>query len=935
MFQRTKICTSLLVAFGGLAAVGAQAQDATQRVEITGSSIKRINAESSLPVQSYTADDIKKTGVTTVTDLIQALPAMQGFTTNSQSINGGGGGAATASLHALGSNYTLVLLNGRRMAPLNTGSVVNLNSIPLSAIERVDVLTDGASALYGADAIAGVVNFITRKDSQEGFASASAYMPQHKGGASATASISKGFGDLNKDKFNFLLSASIDKQQKLDASQRPFSKTGVLKFMDGGEEQEIDLVSSNSVPGNVTATLSDGSKVQFSPYLMKNGACSSPTLTMQIGNRCFFDYSATVESVAESHRASLFGAGRVQLGESASVFSELGFSRFYNDPRYAPPAQQLIRATQGLIDADITPYLSALGKGGTTVSSATYNLRLYDAGGRQDRYQTDALHFVLGGDFSLGAIDLTTSYTHSQNKWSDTAEGGYADKIQFDALVASGTWDPLMSVYGEGKTALASAVLHQKLDESTSSIDNLQVRGSTTLGRLAGGDIGLGLGLDVTKQKYSDTPSAILMGNNKLQKDYFDAIVGGGGGALPFNSSRKSYGVYTELNLPLTKQLEVNGAARYDSYGAVQNDMNFDTDGNPIGSATQGNKNSSATYKLSTRFAPTKDFLVRASLGTGFRAPTLANVTSPLQAAGSTGNHDCPFQPGDAQYAWCGGSSSSEWNAQSGGNPLTGAGALKPEHSTQWTVGFVVEPMDGLTASVDLWAVRLKDQIGSITESTAFGDGKSTTRYPGLFTYAKDPNTGEYQLTFLSVPINTGRAAYQGLDLSSEYRTNTPLGRLTSRAKATYMLRADYQQPGLDGYFNSMNKIGLDGQNTFQWTLNASVTLQSGAFTHTLTGNFKPGYQDDYTDYCSGGYNDATGECMGNRHVGNYNVFDWQTKYDVNKDLAITVGLKNMFDTKPPFSIIDQGGTSNARGFDGRYTDPIGRQFYLTASYKF
>jgi iron complex outermembrane receptor protein len=133
------------------------------RVEITGSSIKRIAKEGSLPVQTLTRADIEQSGASNVADLVAQLPSMQGFITSSTSVNGGGNGVQTASIHAIGTQYTLVLLNGRRMAPYGTGSAVNLASIPLSAVERVEILTDGASTLYGSDAIAGVVNFILKR----------------------------------------------------------------------------------------------------------------------------------------------------------------------------------------------------------------------------------------------------------------------------------------------------------------------------------------------------------------------------------------------------------------------------------------------------------------------------------------------------------------------------------------------------------------------------------------------------------------------------------------------------------------------------------------------------------------------------------------------------------------------------------------------------
>ncbi len=934
MFQRKRVNVAVLIALG--MPLVAMAQETLQRVEITGSSIKRIASESALPIQTITAAEIAKTGYTTVTDLIQNLPSMQGFTTNSQSINGGGGGSSTASLHGLGSSYTLVLLNGRRMAPLNTGSTVNLNSIPLSAIERVEVLTDGASALYGSDAIAGVVNFITKKDSTAGAFNASLYSPQHPGGGSSSLSISKGFGDLEKDRFNVMLAASYDKQDKMMASQRDFSKTGILTFMDQGALQSVPLLSSNSVPGNIpSVTLSNGQKISnINASLLKTGSC--PVGQMKSGNRCLFDYSATVENVPASDRTSLFGSGRLILSDKVSLFTEVALSRFFNDPQYAAPAQPGLPLSALLLSKDINPLLVSLGQApGVTAVSGTMNLRVADAGGRMDRYQTDTTHLVVGADAKLGNWDVTGHYTHSENKWSDMAMGGYTSLIGFNNLIASGTWDPLMNGAGTSVSLLAPIVLHQVVDQSKSSLDVLSARGTTTLGKMEGGDVGLGLGVDFTQQKYSDSPSAILMGNNRLQPTYQDAIVGGGGGALPFNSSRNSYGLFSELVLPINKMVEVSGSARYDSYDAVKNSKNFDANGSPVASATQGTSNASPTYKLSLRVQPTKDLLLRASIGTGFKAPSLAEITSPLQSGGSTGFHACPPGLAAAVAAYCT-TTASEYNIQGGGNPSSGSGALKPEKSNQWTLGFRFEPTTSVSVGADLWSVSLTNQINTITENTAFGNGAV---YGSLFKIAPDSITGTPTLTFLSVPINTGKANYKGIDLDGEGRMATPLGRLTTRVRATYMVQADYQSPGIPGYLNSMNKVGSNGAVTFRYLLNLSATLDSGAFSHTVGLNYKPGYMDDTIDYCS---TNAAGDCLLNaqgdqigRMVHSYTVVDWQTKYNYSKAFAITAGLKNVFDTKPPYSILDQGGTSNARGYDARYADPIGRQLYLAAGYKF
>ena len=206
---------------------------------------------------------------------------MQGFTTATQSVNGGAAGNTTASIHAIGEAYTLVLLNGHRMASYTTGSEVNLNQIPLGAVDHVDVLTDGASALYGADAIAGVVNIITKKDTTDGSIDLSLDHPFKAGGQSATASISKGFGDLDKDRYNVFFSATFDHESALQASQRSFSRGGgILNFKDSHGAENVNLTSAYAPAANVYAdttsagaTSPDGS-LYYNPSLAANGSCT-------------------------------------------------------------------------------------------------------------------------------------------------------------------------------------------------------------------------------------------------------------------------------------------------------------------------------------------------------------------------------------------------------------------------------------------------------------------------------------------------------------------------------------------------------------------------------------------------------------------------------------------------------------------------------------
>ena len=281
-----------------------------------------------------------------------------------------------------------------------------------------------------------------------------------------------------------------------------------------------------------------------------------------------------------------------------------------------------------------------------------------------------------------------------------------------------------------------------------------------------------------------------------------------------------------------------------------------------------------------------------------------------------------------------------EYNSATKGNPSSGSDGLKPEQSNQWTMGFRVEPSAALSFGADMWDVRIKDQIGTIPEDAAFGD---PVTYTDLFVIAPDPISGSPTLTFLHVPKNLGTAHYQGVDIDAESHLTTGLGRLTGRGHVTWMTKADYQfTPG--GVTNSsLGKIGADSKVTFRWVANFALTLDSGAFSNTLIMNFKPGYTDKPGDVRyrnadgtpGGSLSDADQATVNARKVGSYSQFDWQTRYEVTKEFAITGGIRNLFDTNPPFTAQDEAPTGNARGYDGRYTDPTGRAFYLGASYKF
>ena len=934
-----------LICAGGLAlgmqAAVAQTADAPiQRVEITGSSIKRITAEGALPVQTLSKLQIEQSGASSVADLIATLPSMQGFTTSSMSVNGGGGGLQTASIHAIGEGYTLVLLNGRRLAPATSGSTVNLASIPLAAVERVEILTDGANTLYGSDAIAGVVNFILKKNQTDAIVEGSYSQPRSRGGRTQTASISKGWGDIDKDGFNVLVSASHDETKASWARDRDFSKSGVIPFSANGKNYSLYQLSSNSMPGTATVQYTNpdqtAGSVLFSPNLLATGACNGKNLFRISPTRCQFDYAATVQNTPAIKRDSVFASLNYKINDSANFFAEALGSSFTNTAQYAPPAQPLgVPLNSALYARSIAPYLARVGvPAGATVDSATMSLRLVDAGGRADDYKTVAKHLAFGVDGTVKGFDYRAAFTHSENKQTDTAAGGYMSLNAFDDLVTSGQFDPFAPP-GTSQAILAPAVLHTQFGETKSTLDQLQASATTELFKLPAGVAQLAVGADFTRQKYSEAPSAYNQGPNKQQPNFTDAAVGGTSGALPVDASRKNWGAYGELLLPVLKNMDLTASTRYDDFGAVTNDKNFDTDGNLLGSGKQGKTASKATYKLALRWNPVEMLLVRASYGTGFKAPVLTDIVKPLVNGGSSQFHNCPItSPTDPRFRLCHGPA--EYGLLTGGNAATGEGALLPEESKQATLGFRLEPIPSLSLGFDFWDVKLTNQIATLSENLVF---ENPAVYDSLLRSYFDPIQKQDVLVAALTPFNLSTAHYQGIDWDHTYRTSTALGKVALQWTGTFMTKAEQDNPGT-GLEKNIGRFNSYADVTFRVISKLTASLRTNMFIHSLTANYHSGYTDQEYNEDNSVVREvlADGTLGGNvpltRRVSSYTTFDWQTKAQLTKQFSLTAGIKNLADIDPPFTMRNAGG-GNQSGYDGRYTDPLGRTFYLTGNYKF
>ncbi len=892
-----------------------------ERVEITGSSIKRIAAEAALPVQTFSQADIKRSGVTSVTDFIQQLPVMQGFTVAADSVGGGGGGITTASIHDIGETYTLVLLNGRRMAPATSGSTIDINSIPLAAVERIEVLTDGASALYGSDAIAGVVNFILKKGAAPFTIEAKVGKPQHPGAASRMVSLSKGFGDFDTDGYSFFVSGSHQNEDRLKASQRDFAKTGIIDFTNpaNGELLHFFNGSSRSIPPNVAVSYLDANgkkkSVNINPYLKINGKCPAAHVDLGDGN-CYFDYTSSVEIAPEIKRDSIFASGSIKLGNSGfKAFGDLALNNAHVYSTIAPyPAEFALAKTSPLFTQYIAPYLTPLQLANETSANVKY--RLQDLGGRAYDYQSQTSHVVAGVDGSAMGWDVNSAVTISENKQSQNYVSGFPLADRFTTALSNGSIDPFPYALGEMPATMITALKDTQFTGTYNTTDikmhGIDGRASREVFKLGGGSAQLGIGADYRQTSYTQRANQAVAHAEILFDDP----------QPEFDLKRSNAGAYAELLMPFSKQIEITTSARYDSISKI-------TDG--LNGVTTGNDQSAGTYKVSARYQPQKSMLFRAAFGTGFKAGSMMEIAQPKTDFGVTGGtYVCPFTAANglqnhplAQYC---DSAKGQIEEFTGGNP-----ELKPETSRQWSLGAVFEPTDNISIKLDLWNVSIKDAITSVDEALILAD---PNKYIGLYTTKYKASTGLSTLAILLAPINIGQQENRGLDYDFVFRNKLGNGKMTNRIAGTYMITSRYTTPGTsDSWETSLGQYGSNSAVTFRNVIKASSTVDYGSWTHTLAANYRSGYKDKHHDVDNCAVDNGV-DCVDVQlNVPEYYTFDWQTQFRPMKNLELTAGIVNLADKKPPLSLRNTG--SHQLGYDPRYASPVGRTYYLSASYKF
>lgn len=898
----------------------ARAQQSLDRVEITGSSIRRIDAESALPVQVIKREAIERSGYTSTADLIKNLPAVMGSTVESGTVGTESYGFAGVSIHNLGENRTLVLLNGRRLASYGgqtlTGAsnAIDLNSIPISAIERIEVLTDGASALYGSDAIAGVVNFITRRGSTDGVGTAGVSFP--RGGARETnISVSKGYGDLEADGYNVMLSASSDRRTQLAATERKFARSGEIFFRQGGQKYRFQASSILSIPANVF----DYDFNAYNPYLQAHGTC--PAKHFVAGTACAYDFTSDLEIYPDRERQSLVASFDRTLAGNARLFGDVVYARSRSRGTVSyNPSLLTISPDSPYFDQAV----AAGGYSNTDPSQGDLGVlagyRFTDLGRRVTDDRSEALHAVLGVSGTLGAWDYNIAYTHSQSTVRGSLDDGYGYNSR--VLTALNTVVNPFALPGqqspEAQQAIADAKYTGYWNGGRSTLDGLEARGTTELMPLPGGAMQLGAGVSAFHEKLVTRPSALAQAQGGEVRFGDDAA------EVPSSGSRNVLGAFAELVAPVAKDVELTASVRHDHYS-------------DFGNTTNG--------KLSGRWQPVPGLLIRGSVGMGYKAPSILQAKAARQKYGlSGGNLDCGRVDingvtlndiASSLGATCVDGVQADVIAQ-------GNSDLKPERSTQASLGFRLEPSAAFSFGADFWTVAIKDAIGQLGENAIFTD---YLRYRDSFTSSVSAATGINQLALFAPNLNQGKSYTSGIDFDVVGRTRLGAGvGVTSQLSATYMLRDQYQLLDGGGYASSLGRLGENGAVTFRWQARWVNSFVVGATTHTLAFNYKSGYRD--LDFAASGLVDVNvvnadgsiGDFVDSlkRRVSDHLTIDWQTHWRVSSQLNLNVGLINVLDNDPPLSLTVGGLNQGFQtGYDDRYYDPRGRTFYANLSYRF
>lgn len=955
----------------------AETADDGAAIIVTGSRIKQDPAKSALPLQIISTDDLTREGINSPEQLISYLSTngngADNLASNADVTSGaqrGTNGLSAANLRGQGSASTLVLLNGRRVAAHGlTGSAVDVNQIPMAALERVEVLKDGASAIYGTDAIGGVINFITKTNFQGLALNAFTDMAEAGGGAIYRLSATGGYGDLDEDGFNILATVSRSVNKALNGSER--------SFVNGNQPNRGLSVDTRGTP--IATAFATGSNALFAPTgsllsgvtLLEAGAtvpatgginildlpggagCASMDGGMAYDDQLWANTSARFACAWDTGRAAVlqqpletltyYGRATAKLGDH-QIYAEITGSdadsskRFSNNqysgnattlPLYYPLNTTTASTYNDVYNKLLAVFPQIAVNYGKPIS---YRWRCTSCDVREYETNTKTLRAALGAEGPLwDGWDYRAGGSYARSQSTSVLGTGYHYRGTFASAAAaaasgvtgavSGGIDPRAPI-APGATQpgivglLNSGILNPfsltQSDAALAGLKAISAEGVTLYGGkyevkqldgsvsgslfdLPGGTVQVALGVDYRRETYSfnGSPAAVTG-----TPDIFNVAFDNNNALTAKNRTVKA--AYAEVLVPVIEALEVTGALRVDDYSG------FGSTVNP---------------KISAKYRPLDWLMFRGSFNTGFRVPAFNQIFNGVTQSPNPGNTLVdPTTCATGAVSTLPGCSAITPETLSGGNVNLG-----PETSKQHSIGVVLQPSSRFSASFDYWSIAVDDTIGALTlrqllDNISFFPDR-VTRTNNIITLIdlRADNIGSRRTEGLEVALRGGMDAFGGV--------------ITGGLDGTYLLKKREKflpsapfGPSLIGRFTFAGDLGL------KWKHSAFVSYTNDDFTF----NFSQIYRDGYANQALPGI--ANGTVVRpdfNPKVKSYVTYNTSVSFDLLKQYRLTAGVRNVFDTDPPFAITYDSNTGAGSSWEPRVADPRGRSFTLSIEAKF
>ncbi|MFB2654750.1 TonB-dependent receptor plug domain-containing protein [Shewanella seohaensis] len=844
-------------------AIAAEDGAKVERIEVTGSRIKRTDLEGSSPVTTIDASQIEKTGELSITDVLRRSN-LNSFGSFSERSGSSAQSQATINLRGAGSDRTLVLLNGKRMpgSPTLGGTAVNLNTIPTAAIERVEVLTDGASAVYGSDAVAGVVNIILKQGYEGLEVSATATQPTQDGGEEWKAHI---VGGTVGEKGNVTFSFEHLNREIIYQRDRWFSSsTNVLA-------PKFDDTTGVSIYARNFLDMTTGG---FQPLT----ACNNPKMVggghiYDAGSGdyvCGYDYT----SEAADHAARSYTAGYVngeyELSDEITFKGQGLFARNETFGRYAPAAGWF-NVAPGQVDVqnyDAAGNMTGVSK---NQNAGRVYYRFTDVGTRDANtidYSTDIQLGLVGSHDSFG-WDVTYHYNLAENSNYGT---GYVHRPTVEKYVKDGIFN-----FGpEGNSASVIAdMAHQTLKQDIMEFQSLNAGVNFEAIELPAGNIGWYVGAEALQYNYE--------ANVDAQTAAGDVIGSSGNGS---SGDRDVYAVFAESIIPVTEDLELNLAYRYDKYS-------------DFGSAT--------TPKVALRYQVIDGVVFRASWGQGFRAPSLSDLLAAdaFSADTATDYHYCDVQ----------GTPVAECKAKQYDVTRKANKELDPETSDFYNLGLVWDITDNLSTKVEYYNLKIDDVITFVSLDSLLKE-EQKVGYGNLSRgeIVRAGNNADGKLLAATTPKANGNGfETSGIDFNVTYSGfETAIGEFGTSYDLTYVLNYD-EEEYFDGPVN--DKIGRNGmpQIRFTWAIDWTYGEHSASIISQYIDS-----QAERTD-------PKTYEQIG--HLTSQTTFDVSYAYNTPWNGKIGLGIRNLTNEDP---VLDSD-----LEYDSSLYSLYGRTYTMTYTQKF